>query len=57
MAPQCPECGCSFPGVKTCPECGHALVSATYRFAMLAVMLLIGLIVVALMIYTTQLGR
>jgi hypothetical protein len=57
MALQCPECGCSFPGARTCPECGHALVSPTYRLAMLAVMVLVGLIVVALMIYTSQLGR
>jgi hypothetical protein len=57
MAPQCPECGCSFPGATTCPECGHRLVSASYRFVMLGVMVLIGVVVVALMAYLSGAGR
>jgi hypothetical protein len=57
MAPQCPECGCSFPGATTCPECGHRLVSASYRFVMLGVMVLIGVVLVALMIYLSEAGR
>lgn len=54
MAPQCPECGCSFSAeTVTCPTCGHALVSATYRLAMLGILVLVGAICVGLMIYTS----
>jgi hypothetical protein len=40
-----------------CPECGHRLVPATYRFVMLGIMLLIGGGIVGLMIYLSEAGR